>query len=177
MVEIYCCERNLGGSQDVRQLLSYAYSLRFGGKMPDIEKDENGKPFFPARPDIHFSLSHSKTHVLCAIADCPVGADIETIREISPHLRDRVCSPEENLDFFKLWTLKESFIKLRGKMDRPYRQMKFVLRDGAIIPPDPAVRAAVYDTVPGCAAAVCACCRDLPNEIITVPPKNLITQA
>jgi phosphopantetheinyl transferase len=167
----------LGGSQDVRQLLSYAYSLRFGGKMPDIEKDENGKPFFPARPDIHFSLSHSKTHVLCAIADCPVGADIETIREISPHLRDRVCAPEENLDFFKLWTLKESFIKLRGKMDMPYRKMKFILRDGTIISPDPAVYAAAYDCVPGCAAAVCALAPELPSHVTVVPLKNLTAQA
>ena len=76
-------------------------------------------------PDLHFSLSHSGNAVLCALDRHPVGADIEMIRRRSPeHLlsvfsdRERAsieqaASPE--LCFTRLWTRKESYLKLTGE--------------------------------------------------------------
>ena len=84
----------------------------------------HGKPVLRGCPDLHFSLSHSGNAVLCALDRHPVGADIEMIRRRSPeHLlsvfsdRERTsieqaASPE--LCFTRLWTRKESYLKLTG---------------------------------------------------------------
>ena len=84
-----------------------------------------GKPVLRGCPDLHFSLSHSGNAVLCALDRHPVGADIEMIRRRSlEHLlsvfsdRERAsieqaASPE--LCFTRLWTRKESYLKLTGE--------------------------------------------------------------
>ena len=85
----------------------------------------HGKPVLRGCPDLHFSLSHSGNAVLCALDRHPVGADIEMIRRRSlEHLlsvfsdRERTsieqaASPE--LCFTRLWTRKESYLKLTGE--------------------------------------------------------------
>ena len=45
----------------------------------DYQTTETGKPYFAGRPDIHFSLSHTKGAVMCAISGSEVGCDIERI--------------------------------------------------------------------------------------------------
>ena len=45
----------------------------------DYQTTETGKPYFTGRPDIHFSLSHTKGAVMCAISGSEVGCDIERI--------------------------------------------------------------------------------------------------
>ena len=84
-----------------------------------------GKPVLRGFPDLHFSLSHSGNAVLCALDRRPVGADIEMIRRRNlEHLlsvfsdRERAsieqaASPE--LCFTRLWTRKESYLKLTGE--------------------------------------------------------------
>ena len=43
-----------------------------------ISRNENGKPYFPALPNICFSISHSNGTVVCALSDCgEVGIDLE----------------------------------------------------------------------------------------------------
>lgn len=114
-------------------LLNIAYGAFAGGAVPDVRKDEHGKPYFPERPDIHFSISHSGSFALCAIDFFPVGADIEFIRPVSPALINRVCSEIEtrHSGFFSLWVLKESLVKLRGQLTAPYRKLCFsLLPDG-----------------------------------------------
>jgi 4'-phosphopantetheinyl transferase len=56
----------------------------YGAALPAVKKHRTGKPYFPDRPDIFFSLSHTSTHVLCAVASTPVGVDIEAIRPVRP---------------------------------------------------------------------------------------------
>ena len=110
-------ERN--GSRLVRELLRYGFREMYGEDMPEIAKTEKGKPYFPSRPDVFFSLSHTDTHVMCAIGDEPVGCDIQTIRPVSQRVRRRVCG-REDIDpegFFTVWTAKESVIKYYGKND------------------------------------------------------------
>ena len=95
------------------------------GARTEIRENEFGQPCFPDHPDLHFSLSHSGNAVLCALDRHPVGADIEMIRRRSlEHLlsvfsdRERAsieqaASPE--LCFTRLWTRKESYLKLTGE--------------------------------------------------------------
>ena len=71
---------DISGSEAVYSLLGHMFKTIYGGDLPAIEKTPNGKPFFPARQDVHFSLSHSRTHVMCALSNKPVGVDIESPR-------------------------------------------------------------------------------------------------
>ena len=86
--------------------------------LPPVERSPRGKPLFAGRPDRWFSLSHSGGAALCALSEGPVGVDIELVRPRRPGLPRRVLSPRELArfdgsweDFFRVWTLKESWCK------------------------------------------------------------------
>ena len=86
--------------------------------LPAVERSPRGKPFFPGEPDRFFSLSHSGGYALCALSAGPVGADIELIRPRRERLAETALSPREKAafsggwgEFFRLWTLKESWCK------------------------------------------------------------------
>ena len=161
-----------GDKRDARRLLALAVREIYGIPMPEIAKDANGKPFFPARPDIHFSLSHTRTHVMAILSDALCGCDVETVRPVREAVAARVCAPEELtcFDFFSCWVLKESFLKVTGA-PRPLDTLRFTRRDGRIVTPDPAIAARLYE-VAGCAAAVCGA-GPLPETLILVPANNL----
>lgn len=146
----------MSGGEAVRRLLLLAWLEIYGGKMPEIAKTSAGKPFFPARPDVHFSISHTKTHVLAAIGECPVGADVESFRPLRPGIWRHAGTEEElrEFGFFPLWTLKESYIKLFGEA-APMRQLRFNRSCGIIMTPHDRVSARLYSDVPNCSAAVC----------------------
>ena len=133
-----------------RRLLARAVLLEYGLRGLRIEKTQFGKPFFPDRPDIHFSISHTDVAVLCAVSSGPVGCDVQIRRAISGRLPARVCAPEELFlfDFFELWALKESWIKLCGRLDRPLREIVFGLSGGAITAPPAIIFAPVGDFGP-----------------------------
>jgi len=95
----------------------------------DIEKTENGKPYFSKKDPPYFSLAHTKgiaAAVLCAKNEGLVGIDIEIInsdRNLS-NIAERFFSPEElerykkSLSpecFYSIWTEKEARVKLFGK--------------------------------------------------------------
>lgn len=141
--------------------------------LPRLDVGPGGKPFFPARPDCHFSLSHTDTHVLAALSDAPVGADIQTRRSLRPGFSERLTTPREraDFDFFELWALRESFYKLAGAGS--LRSLRFCREDGRILAPDPTVRCRLYGDVPGCAAAVC-CFDETPPDALTPMPLEAI---
>ncbi len=130
----------------VYRLLSAAYARAFGAPCPQIARDGSGKPFFPGRPEVHFSLSHTKGACLAVLSDAPVGCDIELVRPVSGSAVRRVCTAEEleSLDFFSLWTLKEAYFKLHGSLPHPMWASRFAVSSGVILTPDPDLRAALY---------------------------------
>lgn len=96
-------------------------------KNPEIPLNEHGKPYFENIPDIHFNLSHSGTKVMCAVFSSPVGCDVEKVQKPNLAIAEKFFSNEEyefisaketeseQADFFyRIWTLKESFIKCTG---------------------------------------------------------------
>ena len=109
----------------VYMLLWEGLSREYGAESaPLFDILSHGKPVLRGCPDLHFSLSHSGNAVLCALDQHPVGADIEMIRRRPEHLlsvfsdRERIsieqaASPE--LCFTRLWTRKESYLKLTGE--------------------------------------------------------------
>lgn len=86
-----------------------------------------GKPYLTKHPEVFFSLSHSGEQVMCAVSTAEVGCDVEEIRGLDLKLAKRFFSapeyaailacPNEEAQrqmFFRLWTLKESFMKAVG---------------------------------------------------------------
>ena len=73
------------GSAFAYSLLRYALEVWKGApELPEITTDGRGKPYFPERPDWHFSLSHTRGFVLAAVSAAPVGADVQLRRLPSP---------------------------------------------------------------------------------------------
>ena len=92
-----------------------------------VEMDENGKLYLPDVNDFFFSLSHSGEYAACVVCDVPVGVDIQQKRATRANIAKRFfkteeCQsiekqPHEKRDdlFFRYWTGKESYLKLKGK--------------------------------------------------------------
>ena len=92
-----------------------------------LETNEFGKPFIAGREDIRFNLSHSGDVAVCTVCDTDCGVDIENVS--TPHDAMAVAnrffsrneyaammlSPNPNEAFCRLWTLRESYVKMRGK--------------------------------------------------------------
>lgn len=84
-----------------------------------------GKPYLWDSPNVHFNISHSGQYVACAVADRPVGIDVQVIGAYWPEVAVRVCSEEElsrirtsddpAAEFTKLWTRKEAYLKMLGR--------------------------------------------------------------
>jgi phosphopantetheinyl transferase len=165
-MKLYCTRPGgASGRQAVYALLEYAAHDAYGIPMPAVSRYPSGKPYFPDRPDIYFSLSHTSSHVLCAVSEGPVGADIEAVRPVRQGVAERVCTPEELrfFSFFELWVLKESFFKLSGNTNVILKNIAFNRKDGRIVTPEPGVTALLFYDIPGCLAAVC-------SDGVTIPP-------
>ena len=113
-------------------LLAQMYEELTGEEMPPIEKAPRGKPFFPGS-DLHFSITHTKSTVFCAIADTEIGIDAEELtRNVSPNLAEKILSPHEyaqyealpeedqNEALLRFWVLKEAEAKCSGLGLRGY---------------------------------------------------------
>ncbi len=123
-------------STAVRALLGQAFSRLTGEPMPELQKAPGGKPYWPASP-WHFSLSHTRQGVFCAISDAPVGLDAEHLRTLRPEVIARVLSPAELRCFdgspecfLRFWTLKEAYVKYTGEGLMGYpNKLSFTLDD------------------------------------------------
>ena len=105
-------------------LLQHALREEYGiTEVPEFVYNEFGKPSMPNLP-IHFSLSHCKDAVACAVSDHNIGIDVESIMPYNPDIARRVCTAAElgileqsenkDVDFIKLWTMKEAISKYEG---------------------------------------------------------------
>ncbi len=117
--------RSLGAGIALDHALA-AYGLR--EKSAVYEFGERGKPMLKYQPNIHFSLSHSGDYAICSIGDRPMGNDIETVRPGRLKVADRFFAEEElqwmygaeeetevTERMFRIWTMKESFVKATGQ--------------------------------------------------------------
>lgn len=106
---------------------------------------DNGKPYLVDYPGLHFNLSHSGTMVMAVFSDCPAGCDVEQVQAARMGVAQRFfAEPElkmltelssgERQDelFFRLWTLKESYLKATGEgMRMALDSFVFSLEGGA----------------------------------------------
>ncbi len=92
---------------------------------PLFEYGPHGKPFIVGHPEIHFSLSHCREAVACAVSDRPVGIDVESVQRYRESLAQYTMNAEEqqliaaaerpDVAFIRLWTMKEARLKLTGE--------------------------------------------------------------
>jgi len=155
-------------------LLAAAYRDCAGAPLPKIIKLLTGKPFSPERPEYHYSISHSKTHVLVALSKQPVGVDTETHRSIKQATIEKLTTPAElaGLPFFDIWVLRESLFKLNGKGDT--RTMRFYKRIGKIVSPEDGVCCRLYSDIEGSSTAVSCYSGDFPDKIKKIPVEVLL---
>lgn len=83
-----------------------------------------GKPYL-RNSDIYFSISHSKDVCAVAVADYPVGIDVEVIKNnYTPHLLERTLTKNEweefDGDFTRIWCRKEALVKMTGDGIKSY---------------------------------------------------------
>lgn len=117
-------------------LLMKAYDRIYGDDSRNIviKKSEHGKPYIEGKEDFKFNISHSGDYVVIAYTVSKdinaIGIDIEKIRSRDDDMKiaNRFFSKSEidyisdglecsDIDarFYKVWTMKEAYIKLTGR--------------------------------------------------------------
>ena len=104
--------------------------LREAGEGAQLYADERGKPHIRLREDspyfaegLYYSLSHSGEHIVCALADAEIGVDIQEPKGLTEGLQKRILTENERRSglfrlpeaWFKLWCVKEAYMKLTGE--------------------------------------------------------------
>ena len=115
------------GSSGSRSFLRQAACLYSGltdDELGDIQEGRWGKPYFPALPGLHFSVTHSGDWWICGFSSHPLGIDLQIHRSHAQprHLSERFFHPDEDAwlaqkdydPFFDLWSAKESWVKYTG---------------------------------------------------------------
>lgn len=127
----YCTKKKEENQKELsKRLLTYGFWHSFGISYEEsmIERRSYGKPYYIGNDrenEIFFNLSHGQELIAVACADCEVGIDAESMRKVHENAMRRTCtrkewewlqqSEQKELDFLRLWTLKESYMKMTGK--------------------------------------------------------------
>ncbi len=107
-------------------LLMCALKAEYGiAENVEFGYEVGGKPYIKGHETVHFNLSHCRSAVACAIDTKPIGVDIECVRPFKDSLARHVLSQSEYektiasadpaYEFTRLWTMKESLLKLTGR--------------------------------------------------------------
>lgn len=142
----------------LRKGLKKDYGIDYGesDSVPVI-KGVHGKPQLKEYPHIFHNISHTAGLAACAIGDVPMGIDVEEIRPFSEKIIRKVMSEQEKEQFyklkeeertaffFKIWTLKESYVKAGGwGITIPLTEFSFELRLDGITCSVPGVQLVQY---------------------------------
>lgn len=122
-------EHNLGHALLIRGLQEL-FQLSFSPEELEqtLKTDANGKPYLPNYPEICFNITHCDQLAACVFHDHPVGIDAEfpgyypdvlVNRALSKPEKDLLQSHNADLSenrewFYRLWTLKEAYVKKIG---------------------------------------------------------------
>ena len=93
-----------------------------------VTEDAFGRPVFDPSVGIAFSLSHSGGRVMAAVADGPIGCDVEKVGAFRPDVAAECLTADElaavlafpegearGRAFTRLWVRKESYVKALGR--------------------------------------------------------------
>lgn len=132
--------KNLLAEQQIsRELLKKGFMDFFGRELDEgaIKIGRHGKPYYEGCDFMQFNISHCKTGAAAAVSNVPVGIDVESMRKVHGRTAVKGCtsrecsyifgstvcgkepqtvlSGEQTVRFLKLWTLKESYVKMTGE--------------------------------------------------------------
>ena len=107
-------------------LLSVVLSERCGVACDKLRfaYGEHGKPYLPEYPECHFSLSHSGDYIALVCGNVECGLDVQKIscrklhvlRFLHPAERQSIAEAQNSNDeFYRIWTMKEAYVKLTGE--------------------------------------------------------------
>lgn len=120
--------------------LNIAYSAN-----TPITKGKYGKPSLTDYPEVCFNVSHADDIAACIVTGSDCGIDCERVREYRPNVMKRAFTDNErqlvlsareadrDMLFFRLWTLKEAYIKAIGMgLSYPMNKAEFSFENGGI---------------------------------------------
>lgn len=156
------CDKNLSHT-----LLCRAAQCFTGLKEADwsVLRTAEGKPFFPAVPQVCFSLTHSGSYWLCAFSYRPLGIDLQAHQPCSREtLSQRFFHPCEDAflrlhcyrDFFSLWAAKESYLKFTGQGITGGLDHFSVVSSSGVFPALAGVDLRLLPFLPGYSLCLCA---------------------
>ncbi len=126
-IRVFFCPWDKKSGMESHELLRRAVGLYLGSDPETFSvcrDGEHGKPYLAGFLDVHFSITHSGGFWACAVGPDEVGLDIqEEMDNDTQAIAKRFFHPSEISwletngweDFFRIWTMKESFIKFTGK--------------------------------------------------------------
>ncbi len=138
---VYYCtfpEKNFTQEQKIaRAMLKKGFLEFFGREFEEefVKIGRHGKPYYDGFRFVQFNISHCKTGAAAVVSNVPVGIDVERMRRVNVRTvvkccsmkersyifekaacqEEKVLSTEEMNRFLKLWTLKESYVKMTGE--------------------------------------------------------------
>jgi 4'-phosphopantetheinyl transferase len=173
-------------------LLRYCYCKHEGefeswGRVT-IKEGQYGKPFIEGDKDFLYSLSHSGEYVLCAVDNMEIGADIQVMDEKRTNIAGRFFHESEcerinnsphdlkTKEFYKIWTAKESVVKLSGRgMGEGIKHLVTNKRCDIIdnIKNNETFNIKIYDEIEDYIVCVCSRGDNFPDNIIIVNGDSL----
>lgn len=127
------------------KILNYGLTNMFGidGTGKSIEKGKYGKPYLKGMEQYQYNVSNTDGMVVCAVSDGYVGIDVEKKKDFPQKILRKCTSSLERAyiletedsklqaeRFFRLWTLKESYIKMTGEgMRIPLNEVEFQISE------------------------------------------------
>lgn len=102
--------------------------FQIDGTAKSIAKGTYGKPYLKGQEQYQYNISNTEGMVVCALSEVCLGVDVERIKPFRQGVLRKCASPwertyilenekrkEQEERFFRLWTLKESYIKMTGE--------------------------------------------------------------
>lgn len=164
--------------------LSEGYSEELW-RQAEIAQEAYGKPYIKGLPEFNYSLSHSGDWAVCAVDNIPIGVDIQEMRQWKLQMAKRFYaqseygllsglgesySEEQTALFYKMWTAKESCMKLTGRGIGAGISQYVANADFTKIcaPEDTVFPIRVYDAISGYMMCVCSKNGEFPENITEV---------
>jgi len=158
------------------RLLGYALRRLYGLDVRALDQrvTPEGKPYFDGPQAPHFSISHSHAMALCALHGAPVGADVSDA-EYAAYL----ASPDPVRFFFRIWTLKESFVKQTGLgIAQDLKKLEFSMDEALHVTfSAPGYAFRLYDLPGNYQACACTGAGTLPGAVTVIELEALVPSA